>query len=88
MNNSMMKKLFDYLYQYDYGHEAYLGILLWKRFNVFEANFRLDEEGAPGFSFSIEVGMSGVLGVYVRVWRAHLGLGLLVYNPIDLDWYR
>jgi hypothetical protein len=34
------------------------------------------------------VGMSSVLGVYVRVWRAHLDLELFVYNPTDLDWYR
>jgi hypothetical protein len=34
------------------------------------------------------VGMSSVLGIYVRVWRVHLNLNLFVYNPIDLDWYR
>ena len=81
-------QLFDYLYQYDFGHEAYLNVLLFKRFNAFEVDFRLDDDAPQRLGFSLQLGISSVVRVYVNAWRMHLGLSIFAFNPVDLDWYR
>jgi hypothetical protein len=81
-------KLFDYLYQYDYGHEAYLNVFASKRFSLLEVNFRLDEVGSSPLALSFQMGMQSVVKVYFQLWKIHFEVSVFVYNPTNLDWFR
>ena len=80
-------ELFDWHYQYDFGHEWYLNVGCTKWFNLlqFNLNWQL-YAGRP--IILINVFGESLFGFSISLWKLDFSFDLLAYRPRSLDWYR
>lgn len=80
-------KLFDYFYQWDYGHEWYLNVFCIKWVNVFQISGQwMSYPGRPIFLMSI-LGES-LIGFTFTLYKFDLTVDFLNYRPRNLQEYR
>jgi hypothetical protein len=79
-------KLFDYFYQYDFGHEWYLNVGCTKWFNLFQFECQWSlYYNRPILLFNI-LGES-LVGFSITLGKFDFSFDFLAYRPRNLEWY-
>jgi hypothetical protein len=84
-------KLFDYFYDYDFGHDAYLTIGQFKNFNVFDAEFHTSEYWTwePNIRLTLGVFNGSMFSFNLQMWSVSFGLDFISYRaPFNLSHTR
>jgi hypothetical protein len=80
-------KIFDYHYQWDFGHEWYLNLFCTNLFNLFQ--FNLNWSTYPGrLIFLLNIFGESFIGFSITIWKFDFSFDLLAYRQRDLNWYR
>lgn len=80
-------KLFDYHYQYDFGHEWYLNLICSNLFNLFQ--FNLNWSLYPGRTILlINIFGESLFGFSISIGKFDFSFDFLAYRERNLDLYR
>jgi hypothetical protein len=84
-------KLFDYYYDYDFGHSAYLTIGQFKNFNILDASFHTTDYWTwePNIQLSMSVFAGSVFSFGIEVLFLSFSMSLVPYRcPMNLSHTR
>jgi hypothetical protein len=84
-------KLFDYYYDYDFGHDLYLTIGQFENFNVFDAEFHTSEywDWSPNIRLTLNIFDGKVFSFNLQMWSVSFDLDFISYrSPFNLSHTR
>jgi len=84
-------KLFDFYYDYDFGHTLDFIVGQFKKFNLIEGTiFNIDHyDWEPNLSLSVSVFKSSVFAFDLSIWIFYLRMSFIRYScPMDLKFVR
>jgi hypothetical protein len=84
-------KLFDYYYDYDYGHDFHLTIGQFKNFNLLDAEIHTSEYWSwePNIHLTLSAFSGKVFALDLHLWSFSIGLDFISYrHPFNLSHTR
>ena len=83
-------RLFYYFYQEDFGHELYLNIFVFRRFNIFQLELMWDDfpTWIPYLTLSFLGHYGSLIGVTFGFGKFRFSFDFLAYQPKDLNYLR
>lgn len=84
-------KLFDYFYDYDYGHDAHFTVGQFNRFNILDAEFHTSSfwSWEPNIRLTFSVFDGTIFTIRFSAWSISFDLDLISYRcPFNLSHTR
>jgi hypothetical protein len=84
-------KLFDYYYDYDFGHDLYFTIGQFENLNVFDAEFHTSEywDWSPNIRLTLSIFDGKVFSFNLQMWSVSFDLDFISYRaPFNLSHTR